>query len=369
MADIPAPDEVPGAPHPRNTHSLFGHETVDATFLEGWRTGRIHHAWLIHGPRGVGKATLAYRIARFIFSETSPETHSLEVPRDHPAAKRIAAGSEARLFVLRRVLNPDTRRTARARFYTVIRVDDVRALRVFFQRTAVSGGWRIAIVDTADDMSESAYNALLKILEEPPERSLILLASHAPRRLPATVLSRCRRLRLGTLAGPAFERAVRGANASIQKSAIRLLESESEGAPGEALRIHALGGVDLRREIDNLLADLPEIDRRRLAAFTNSFGASDGKDRRALATDMLERALADLARTAAGTGRPVSDLSRRLEHLANNSAQAWVWATAASGLRTAIEDAGSVNISPSATFLAMLASVETAAAQARRLAA
>ena len=369
MADVPAPDEVPGAPHPRNTHSLFGHESAEGTFLEAWRAGRIHHAWLIHGPRGVGKATLAYRIARFIFSGNGRDADSLEVPGDHPAAKRIGKECEERLFVLRRKLNPDTRRTARTRYYTVIRVDDVRALRTFFQRTPISGGWRIAIVDTADEMNESANNALLKILEEPPERSLILLPSHAPRRLPATILSRCRRLRLGTLAGLAFASAVRGADASIQKSAMRILELESEGAPGEALRIHALGGVDLRREIDNLLADLPALDRRRLAAFTNSIGAADGKDRRVLATDMLERALADLARTAAGADRPVSDLSRRLQHLAGNPAQARVWATAASGLRTVIEDAGSVNISPSATFLTMLASVETAAMQARRLAA
>ena len=369
MGDIPAPDKVPGAPHPRLTRSLYGHEVAEATFLEAWHTGRIHHAWLIHGPRGIGKATLAYRIARFIFSGNSPDAHSLQVPEDHPAAKRVAAESEARLFVLRRVLNPDTRRGARARYYTVIRVDDVRALRIFFQRTALSGGWRIAIVDTADDMNVSACNALLKILEEPPERSLILLACHAPRRLPATVLSRCRRLRLGTLAGSTFERAVRGANASVQKSAMQLLEQESEGAPGEALRIHALGGVDLRREIDNLLADLPELDRRRLAAFTNSLAAADDRNRRILATDMLERALADLARTAAGAGRPVSDLARRLEPLASNSAQARVWATAVSGLRASIEDAGSVNISPSATLLTVLASIETAAAQARRVAA
>lgn len=364
-----APDQAPGAPHPRCTTDLSGHEMAEHAFLEAWRTGRLHHAWLIHGPRGVGKATLAYRIARFLFAQTGPDAQSLEVPRDHPAAKRIRAGHEERLQVLRRIQDPKARPAAKRRYFTVIRVDEVRALRTFFQRTPVSGGWRVAVVDAADDMSDSANNAFLKVLEEPPQRSLILLASHAPRSLPATIRSRCRRLRLNALAGADFEQAIRSAAPALQGSTIRLLEQESDGSPGEALRIHALGGVDLRREITNLLADLPAIDRRRLATFTASLGGADRREQRMLAAGMLERALVDLARAAAGAEGPASDLARRLGHLAGNADQARIWADTASGLRSAIETAGSVNIDPSATFLSALATVETAAAQASLLAA
>ena len=382
------PDQVPGLLHPRSTMTLFGHDQAEQAFLESWRSERLHHAWLIHGPRGVGKATLAYRIARFLFAGFGSKTATLDVSNDHPANKRIIGNSENRLHVLRRRLTETARKTGGTRYHTVIRVDEIRALRVFFQRTPIAGGWRVAIVDTADDMNESASNAFLKILEEPPDRALLLLLSHAPWELPPTIRSRCRRLRLNPLEGHIFANAVRNAVEAarmaevaqktremsgftavqpIQVSAIRLLERESDGSPGEALRIHALGGVELQREITDLLADLPKIDRRRLVAFAGRLGGDERRDWRKLATDTLERAMVDLARAAAGADGPASELSRRLSHLTVNPAQARVWAEAASGLRTTIETAGAVHIDPSTTFLAVLTSIEAAALKARRL--
>ena len=382
------PDEVPGLLHPRVTTTLFGHEPEEQAFLESWRSGRLHHAWLIHGPRGVGKATLAYRIARFLFAHSGSEAETLDVPRDHPASKRILGNSESRLHVLRRSLTETARKTGKTRYHTVIRVDEVRALRVFFQRTPIAGGWRTAIVDTADEMNESAFNAFLKILEEPPGKALLLLLSHSPWVLPPTIRSRCRRLRLNPLRGNAFSHAVRSAVEAarlaeaaqksgeragfsavqpIQGSAIRLLERESDGSPGEALRIHALGGSALQREITDLLADLPKLDRRRLVAFAGQLSGEERRDWRKLSIDMLERAMVDLARSSAGADGSVSELARRLSHLAANSAQARVWAETASGLRTAIESAGAVHIDPSTTFLAALSSIETAALRAQRL--
>ena len=381
------PDQAPGAPHPRDTLSLYGHGSGEFAFLEALRTGRLHHAWLIHGPFGLGKATLAYRIARFLLAGSEPGCPTLDVSSDHPVTKRIRAGSENRLFVLRRLPDDRVRPASRKRYFSVIRVDDVRNLRTFFQRTPISGGWRIAIVDAADDLNENAANAFLKVLEEPPERSIILLVSHNPNRLPATLLSRCRRLRISPLPDTPFASAVRNALASasetaqsshtalgtagvpgtkwISDSALRILNRESDGSPGKALRIHALDGVDLRQEVIDLLAGLPTLDRRSAVQFATSLAGPEAGPRRSLAAAMLERALADLARSAAGAPPVSDDLSRRIPDLARNDVQARIWAEAAAGLRNRIEIADTVNINAAATILAALGAIETSAGHAR----
>ncbi len=372
------PDQAPGAPHPRAAESLFGHEAAERAFLESWRAGRLHHAWLLFGPRGIGKATLAYRIARFMLADSEPNASSLHVPPDSPVAKRIRAESEERLFAVRRVRDDAARPAGRIRFFTVIRIDDIRALQQFFQRTPISGGWRIAVVDAADDLSESAANALLKVLEEPPERSLLLLVSHAPRRLSATIRSRCRRLRLDPLAPEPFRQAVLGAQEAagrsggansgarpVRDSEVETLARESEGSPGEAIRMHALGGVALRRELNDLLAGLPALDRRSMVNFAAGLAGADAQEKRQLAASMLERSIGDLARAAAGAPDGTTDLARRIPRLVADEAQARIWAETASGLRGAIDEADAVNVDPSTTFLVALSAVEDAARRAR----
>ncbi len=175
--------------------SLFGHEDAERSLLESYKSGRIAHAWLIGGPPGIGKATLAYRLARFVLAHPDPRAPevqnatSLAVDADHPVARRMAAQAQGDLLVLERSLNEQT-----GKLYTVIRVDDVRRTVSFFGSTAGEGGWRIAIVDAVDDLQREGANALLKVLEEPPQRSLLLLISHAPGRELPTIRSRCRRL-------------------------------------------------------------------------------------------------------------------------------------------------------------------------------
>src|SRR5271169_662714 len=187
-------------PHPRETTVLFGHGEAEAALLNAYRGGRIPHAWLIGGAQGIGKATLAYRMARFVLAHRDPlapdmqRVDSLQVDPSDPVARRITAGAHGGLLVLQRT--PNDKGVMR----TVITVDETRETIAFFGSTAAVEGWRVCIVDTVDELNPNAANALLKILEEPPRQSIFLLISHTPGRVLPTILSRCRRLTLRPLA-------------------------------------------------------------------------------------------------------------------------------------------------------------------------
>ena len=178
-------DEADGVepPLPRETTVLYGHAQAERALLAAYRGARFPHAWLIGGPAGIGKATLAYRMARFVLAHPDPgvptvrTAKSLHVEADHPVARRIAAQAQGDLLVLERTLNEKTNK-----LYQDIRVDDVRRTVTFFGSTAGEGGWRIAIVDPVDELNPSGANALLKVLEEPPRRAVLLLVSHSAAR-------------------------------------------------------------------------------------------------------------------------------------------------------------------------------------------
>src|SRR5438445_5314400 len=188
------------AVHPRETSILAGHREAEAALLNAYRSGRIPHAWLIGGPQGIGKATLAYRMARFVLAHGPPlagavqRADDLAVDPNHTVARQVAAESHGGLLTLERTANE------RGVMRTVITVDETRETISFFGSTAAAEGWRVCIVDTVDELNPNAANALLKILEEPPQQSLFLLVSHAPARVLPTIQSRCRKLPLRPLA-------------------------------------------------------------------------------------------------------------------------------------------------------------------------
>jgi DNA polymerase III subunit delta' len=213
--DIPESDRIPGAPHPRVTPQVFGHDAAEARILDAFNAGRLHHAWLISGPEGIGKATLAWRIARFLLTAPDRESGlfgapepvvSLDTDPDHPVARRVAALSEPRLFLLRRPWDDKTEKLKQD-----IPVDEVRRMKGFFQLTATEGGPRVALIDAADDLNPSGANALLKLLEEPPPETTFLIVTHRPSGLLPTIRSRCRDLRLSPLAAPDLDAALSGA--------------------------------------------------------------------------------------------------------------------------------------------------------------
>ena len=194
-------DRIAGFAHPRQNTGLIGQDAALTRAARALRGGKPPQGWLISGPPGIGKATLAYRIARYLLAHgaTGEGAADLSVPPNDPAAIQVAAGSHPGLLVLKRGENPDT-----GKLMTVLSVGEIRKLANFFGMTSGAGGWRVAIVDTADEMNDNAANALLKLLEEPPGRAMLLLLSNTPGRLLPTIRSRCQRLELRPLDEQAY---------------------------------------------------------------------------------------------------------------------------------------------------------------------
>src|SRR5882757_1375613 len=261
---------------PRETSALFGHREAETALLSAYRSGRIPHAWLIGGAQGIGKATLAYRMARFVLTHRDPlaptvqRAETLAVDPDHHVARQITAGSHGGLLVLERGLND------RGVMRTVITVDETRETISFFGSTAAVDGWRVCIVDTVDELNPNAANALLKILEEPPQRSLFLLVSHAPSRVLPTILSRCRKLPLRPLAVEDVIRAAAAAtDIAADDPALAEAARAAEGSVARALTLLGGDALKLQQKTAALLASLPQVDPRELHALGDALGLSD----------------------------------------------------------------------------------------------
>ncbi len=266
-----------GVKLPRETTALFGHADAEQALLASFQSGRVPHAWLIGGPPGIGKATLAYRFARFVLAHPDPnasevqKAKSLAIDPGHPVARRIAAQAQGDLLVLERVVNEQT-----GKLYTVIRVEDVRRSVSFFGSTAGEGGWRIAIVDAVDDLQREGANALLKVLEEPPERALLLLVSNAPGRVLPTIRSRCRRLLLRPLDAAEVARATAAATGrDVEDAEIEAAARAADGSTARALALLDEDAQALRQRVLDLIAQLPEPDPRALHALGDALGSSD----------------------------------------------------------------------------------------------
>ena len=367
--EIQDPTRVPGAPHPRDTARLIGQDAAQDAFLDAFTTGRLHHAWLLTGPRGVGKATLAWRIARFLLATPDPDPDdmfgapvptSLDVPEDHPIARRIAAGSEPGLSFVHRSENEKTKRLR-----DQITVDDIRALGNFFQLSAADGGRRVVIIDAADEMNVNAANALLKMLEEPPARTTLLLVCHQPSRLLPTIRSRCRSLRLRALDPDEMAQAMvqAGVDPSAEGSALAEL---SGGSVGAATRLALQDGLSLYGEIITLLGSMPRLDRPRALALAEAAAARGNEAKLDLFYTLLDIALARLARTGA-TGLPPAveaarDEAAILVRLAPHPPQARAWAETAQTALDRARHGRAVNLDPAALVLDTLFKLSATAA-------
>ena len=264
------------AKHPRETSDLFGHSEAEAALLNAYRSGRIPHAWLIGGAQGIGKATLAFRMARFVLANRHPHAPSVQRAQDlavgpsDPVARQVASAAHGGLLVLERGLND------RGVMRTVITVDETRETISFFGSTAAVEGWRVCIVDTVDELNPNAANALLKILEEPPQQSLFLLASHAPSRVLPTILSRCRKLLLRPLAETDVIRAAAAAtDIAADDPALAEAAQAAEGSVARALTLLGGDALKLQQKTAALLASLPQVDPRELHALGDTLGLSD----------------------------------------------------------------------------------------------
>lgn len=350
--DLPEADRAEGAPHPRLTSVLFGHDAVEAEFLNAISLGRMHHAWLLTGPRGVGKATLAWRMARFLlaggangndsglFGDAPPAPDSLAISPDHPVAHRIAALSDPGCLLIRRAWDRD-----RKRLKAQITVDEVRKLNEFFGLSATDGGHRVVIVDSADEMNPSAANALLKVLEEPPKNAVLILISHQPARLLPTIRSRCRALRLAEVPEASLQRAVEQAGVTLDDPIA--LNELAFGSVGEAIRLTNEGGPELFAAIVGLIGGAPRMDRQALRSFVERVAQRGAEERLSLALRLLDLALVRLARTGAGRP-PAADAApgetETWARLAPNAKTAQSWAALQQELSARLAHGRAVNI-------------------------
>jgi DNA polymerase III subunit delta' len=269
-------DDIGEAPHPRQTTVMFGHDAAEAALLATYRSGRMPHGILIAGPKGIGKATFAYRIARFILSHPDPAASdvqaasSLEIDRASPVARRIAAQAQPDLLVIERTVNE------RGVLRNQIAVDDIRRTVPFFGSTAGEGGWRIAIIDAVDDLNRSGANALLKVLEEPPKRGLLLLIAHSTARVPATLRSRCRIISLRPLAQEDVAAALAAAVGSkMHDSTIVAAAAVADGSVARALILLDEDALTLRQQALGLLARLPAVDPADLHVLGDALAGTD----------------------------------------------------------------------------------------------
>ena len=360
---LPEPDRVEGAPHPRETVRLYGQADAEAAFLTAFNAGRMHHAWLLTGPEGLGKATLAWRIARFLlatpandagmFGAPSAPT-SLEVDPAAPILRRIAALSEPRLYLLRR--GPNEKRTD---LMNVISVDEVRRMKSFFTLSAADGGRRVAIIDAADELNPAAANALLKVLEEPPKDATFLIVAHQPARLLPTIRSRCRALRLSPLVPADMSAALMQAGVDTDDPAA--LSALAGGSVGAAIRLARHDGLTLYRSILSLAATLPRLDRPRMLALAEAAGRRGAEAVFDLTVTLIDLLLARLARQGA-TATPAPEAApgeaALFARLCPDASAARDWADLAQTLGARARQGRAVNLDPSALLLDMLMRLE-----------
>lgn len=290
--------------HPRRNPDLVGHEAAEAELLSAHARGRLAHAWLLAGPRGIGKATLAYRFARYVLKQGrgagldlfGAPPADLHVPPDDPVFRRVASGGHADLLGLERQLND------RGALYTVIRIEQARALGGFFALTSAEGGWRVAVIDSADELNPESANALLKVLEEPPPRSLLLLVAHAPSRLLPTIRSRCRRLLLRPLPDATVAEVLGRHRPEMGGEDRIALARLAEGSPGRAIALARQGGLALYAELVRLMGELPSLAPLGMHGLSDRLARREQEAAYRTWLDLLGLWLGRVAR--AGVGRP-----------------------------------------------------------------
>ncbi|MEL6915806.1 MAG: DNA polymerase III subunit delta' [Pseudomonadota bacterium] len=365
---LPEPDKLEAAPHPRAATALFGQGPAETAFLEAFQSGRLHHGWMLTGPKGIGKATLAWRIARFLLATppdgggglfgAPPPPETLDIDPEHPVARRMLARAEPGLFSLTRSVVESTGRMSRE-----IRIDDVRRLRGFFSMSASDGGRRVVIVDAADEMNVSAANALLKLLEEPPKNATLLLVTHQPTRLLPTIRSRCRILPCLPLSAEDLSAAL--TQAGLAPAAPDALTALAGGSVGAAVRLETEGGPEIYAALLGLLSTLPRLDRAALGKLSGATAGTGGQDQLALTLDLLDILLGRLARTGL-LGAPFPEAAPReaetLQALSPDATAARRWAELAARLTTRARQGAAVNLDPQSLIFDTMLKIETEAA-------
>jgi len=328
-------DTLEGIPEPSEAARLVGHATAVAAIVEAYRSGRLHHALLLTGPKGIGKATLAFQIARYLLANPDPAKAQESLQPADPSDRvfrQIASGSHLSVLHVTRSYNDKTKK-----FMTILGVDEVRRIGRFLSMTAHDGAFRVVIVDSADDMNVNAANALLKRLEEPPEKTLFLLLSHSPGRLLPTIRSRCQMIRLAPLDETDMAEALGATGATLSGAPSEIL-ARAEGSVRRALLLSEFGGMEIVGAVDRLLG-APNLDTESLHRLAEAVAGRENEILFDLMNDHLLLRLSEASTDAAGQGA---------------AERAGVLARAWDEMLVAIRDAGTYNLDRKQHALTMI---------------
>lgn len=298
--------------HPRDRFDLKPSPEAETAFVEAQERGRLHHAWLLCGPEGVGKATFAFRAARRLLGAAADPTRGpLGARPDDPVSQLVSARSHPDLLVLERLVEGGKTKKS-------ISVDQARDLPEFFSKSPSQAAYRVAIIDTADDLNTNAANALLKVLEEPPERGVLFLITHAPGRLLPTIRSRCRRLAFPPWPQDAVSTLIQRMTDLPGDEAERIA-GMARGSPGAALGLASAASLETER-LARAWVDAPAIDRAEQLAIADGFRGAEGQARFEALLDRLAAAVKAKALTAGAGGEAWAGLWSRLTDLPDRAA-------------------------------------------------
>lgn len=302
--DLAIADRIEGLKQPYEHGAFMGQVLAEKTFLEAAHSGRLHHAWLLSGPRGVGKATFAFRVARY-FADAPAQISALNAAAfdaaaspHHPAFRHIAKGVHPNILHLRVPYDEKAKK-----FKTQLTVDEVRRSVGFFGTAASDRGWRIAIVDSANDMNANAANALLKILEEPPARTLFFLLSDQPGRLLPTIKSRCQNLSFHPLNPDELAAALKNASSgeAVDLEILHRHHALIGGSVRRAFQFAAQDASGLLDDFNTLIGQKPSYDMAMLHRFADQISMRGAEEKYAFFIEFLENYLISNVRVRAGT--------------------------------------------------------------------
>jgi DNA polymerase-3 subunit delta' len=357
--------------HPKMNDLVFGHEKAERTFLDGFNSGRLHHGWLITGPKGIGKATLAWKFAKFLLSsddnssndglfgdDLSASATSLDIDPEKAVIQRIKSGGHGGIICAERSVNSKT-----GKLRNDIVIDDIRNIISFFSRTSSEGGWRIAVIDAADEMNINAANALLKVLEEPPEKSILFLIAHSPGKLLPTIRSRCRTLELNPLSDDSVRAMLAHRYPDMDMQTMKTLTAMCAGAPGRAIEMERLGGAAIYQKTFQTISMLPQLNVPAIHQLAGEFASIKADAEYRLFIQIFTAFIERITKAGVLSEHPVEIVENENQHISRISAMARVdkWLELWEKVGHLIQRADAVNLDRKQVIVALFSELKATA--------